>query len=101
MIKIMLTCAAGMSTSMVVNKMRQAAEVKGIEAEIKAYSVSEFEDVVPNYDIVLVAPQVKYQFEAFNKRCVELGKMCGLIEMMDYGMMKGDKILDQAIALKA
>ena len=32
--KIFLCCAAGMSTSMVVNKMKQAATEKGIEAEI-------------------------------------------------------------------
>ncbi len=46
MIKIFLCCAAGMSTSMVVNKMRQAAQHEGIEAEINAYSISAFETEV-------------------------------------------------------
>ena len=34
--KILLLCAAGMSTSLMVKKMTEAAEKKGIEVEIKA-----------------------------------------------------------------
>lgn len=97
--KIFLCCSAGMSTSMLVNKMQQAAKQKGIECEINAYSISEFEDRLRENDVCLVAPQVKFQFENFKHRAEEQGKACGLIEMIDYGMMKGDEILNQAIAL--
>ena len=61
MIKIFLCCAAGMSTSMVVNKMRQAAESADVKAEINAYSISAFETEVKKHDVCLVAPQVKYK----------------------------------------
>lgn len=37
MVKIKLFCASGMSTSVLVGKMRDAAKVKGIECEINAY----------------------------------------------------------------
>ena len=36
MIKIRLFCAAGMSTSLLVNKMKAAAKEKGLEADIEA-----------------------------------------------------------------
>lgn len=36
MVKILLVCSAGMSTSMMVNKMKDAAAAKGVEAEIWA-----------------------------------------------------------------
>lgn len=39
--KIFLCCAAGMSTSMVVNKMKQAAMQKGIAAEIIAVAMEQ------------------------------------------------------------
>ena len=39
--KILLVCAAGMSTSLLVNKMKQAAKEMGIEVEIDALPVSE------------------------------------------------------------
>lgn len=97
--KIFLCCSAGMSTSMLVNKMKASATQKGVDCEINAYSVSEFEDRLRENDVCLVAPQVKFQFEHFNDRAKEDGKVCGLIEMLDYGMMNGDKVLDQAIKL--
>lgn len=100
MIKIFLCCAAGMSTSMVVNKMRQAAEAADIKAEINAYSISAFETEVKKNDVCLVAPQVKYKFAEFSKRCAEENVGCGQIDMMQYGMMKGKEILQQAINLK-
>ena len=52
--KIFLCCAAGMSTSMVVNKMKQAATQKGIEAEIIAVAMEEFDSTLPKYDCCLL-----------------------------------------------
>ncbi|OAN13060.1 PTS sugar transporter subunit IIB [Photobacterium jeanii] len=97
--KIFLCCAAGMSTSMLVNKMEQAAKDKGIECEISAHSIAEFEDCLKWSDVCLVAPQVKFKFEEFKQAAEAQGKACGLIDMMNYGMMKGDVVLEQAIAL--
>ncbi|MGR5144614.1 PTS sugar transporter subunit IIB [Photobacterium sp. DNB23_23_1] len=99
MIKIFLCCSAGMSTSMVVSKMRSAAESKGVDVDIMAYSISEFEDVLPQYDVCMVAPQVRFKFVDFKARCDESNKVCGQIEMMHYGMLNGEAILDQALAL--
>lgn len=97
--KIFLCCSAGMSTSMLVNKMREAAQQKGLSCEINAYSITEFEERLRQNNVCLVAPQVKFQFEHFKQRATEEGKACGLIDMLDYGMMKGDVILDQAVKL--
>ena len=36
MVKILLVCSAGMSTSFMVNKMKDSAKARGIEAEIWA-----------------------------------------------------------------
>ncbi|MFM2484648.1 PTS sugar transporter subunit IIB [Celerinatantimonas yamalensis] len=95
---IFLCCAAGMSTSMVVNNMRKVAAEKNIDVVIEAYSISEFEDMLPLNDICMVAPQVSYKFKDFNKRCEELGKKCYKIEMKAYGMLNGESILNQALS---
>ena len=97
--KIFLCCSAGMSTSMLVNKMLHAAQAKGIECTINAYSITEFEESLAENDVCLVAPQVKFKFDDFKQRAEEAGKACGLIDMMSYGMMKGDAVLEQAIEL--
>ena len=72
--KIFLCCAAGMSTSMVVNKMKQAAAQKGIEAEIIAVAMEEFDNTLPKYDCCLLGPQIKYKFEEFKKKAEAAGK---------------------------
>ncbi|WP_064607854.1 PTS sugar transporter subunit IIB [Photobacterium sp. J15] len=97
--KIFLCCSAGMSTSMLVKKMQDAANNQGLECSINAYSISEFEPALAENDVCLVAPQVKFQYESFKSRAEQKGKACGLIDMMDYGMMKGDVILKQAVEL--
>lgn len=97
--KIFLCCAAGMSTSMVMNKMKQAAAAKGIAVDIIAVSMDDFDHTLPNYDCCLLGPQIKYKFEEFNKKATAVGKKVAIIDSMDYGMMRGDKILDAALAL--
>ena len=99
MVKIFLCCAAGMSTSMVVNKMRQAAAQQGVEAEIAAVSMDEFDHALPNYDCCLLGPQIKYKFDEFKTKAAAVNKPVAVINSMDYGMMRGDKIFKEALAL--
>ncbi len=61
--KILLCCSAGMSTSMLVKKMEQAAEIKGIKCKIDAMSVNAFEEAIKEYDVCLLGPQVRFQLE--------------------------------------
>ena len=99
--KIFLCCAAGMSTSMVVKKMKEAALQKGIEVEIIAVGMDEFDATLPNYDCCLIGPQIKYKQAEFKAKGEALGKKVAVINAMDYGMMKGEKILNDALALIA
>jgi cellobiose PTS system EIIB component len=99
MIKILLCCAAGMSTSMVVNKMKQAATAKGLDVEINAVGMEEFESHYNQYDCYLLGPQIKYKLADFKAKADAVGKPIGVINSMDYGMMKGEKILSDAIAM--
>ena len=59
--KILLVCAAGMSTSLLVNKMKESAIEKGIEIDIEALPISECSTVIDSVDIVLLGPQVRFQ----------------------------------------
>lgn len=50
-------------------------------------------------DIVLLGPQVKYEQAKLQAIADPLGKKVAVIDMMDYGMMKGDAVLDKALKL--
>ncbi|WP_165313663.1 PTS sugar transporter subunit IIB [Vibrio ziniensis] len=99
MAKILLCCAAGMSTSMVVKKMLQAAEQKNIAVEINAVGLDEFDANLANYDCFLLGPQIKYKLNDFKVKADAVNKPIAVINQMDYGMMKGGKILDEALAM--
>lgn len=99
--KIVLCCAAGMSTSMLVQKMKTEATKRALALEIEAVPVSEIESLLASADIVLLGPQVQYEFQRLAALAAPLGKPVAVIDMMDYGTMRGDKVLDKAIALMA
>ncbi|OPJ55658.1 PTS sugar transporter subunit IIB [Alkalithermobacter paradoxus] len=99
MIRIGLFCAAGMSTSMLVEKMRKVAKEKGVEATINAYPESEMEKRVEEIDVALLGPQVKFMLSKAQGICQPKGVPVQVINTMDYGMMNGEKVLNEAIKM--
>lgn len=99
--KIFLCCSAGMSTSMVAKKMKQAADAKNIETEIVAVSMEEFDSTIQKYDCCLLGPQIKYKLAEFKAKADNFNKPIDVINQMDYGMMNGEKILAHALKLIA
>lgn len=98
---IMLVCSAGMSTSLLVTKMQKAAEEKGMDAEIFAVSASEADQNMDSKDIdvLLLGPQVRFMKAQFEQKVAPKGIKLDVINMADYGMMNGEKVLAQAEAL--
>ena len=60
MLTIRLFCAAGMSTSLLVNKMIEEAKKEGKEVDIVAYPVNELDRRLAGVDAALLGPQVGY-----------------------------------------
>ncbi|MBL3645324.1 PTS sugar transporter subunit IIB [Peribacillus frigoritolerans] len=96
--KILLVCAAGMSTSLLVNKMNDAAKDRGIEIDIVALPISECSKAAVEVDVVLLGPQVRYQ-KAQVDAIVDGRVPVEVIEMRAYGTMNGSAILDRALEL--
>ena len=99
---IMLACAAGMSTSMLVKRMQDAAKAEGKDYEIFAKSTSDIDaELASDHkpDVLLLGPQVGYLKNDVKKKTDEAGIPMDVINMMNYGMMKGDKVLAAAEAM--
>lgn len=94
---IVLFCAAGMSTSLLVTKMQNAAQEKGYECQIAAYSLNEMDKYGPEADCILLGPQVRYQKDKVAAALPDKPLM--VIDMALYGMMKGKEVLEAAIQL--
>ena len=96
MLVIRLFCNEGMSTSLLVTKMRLAATNQGIDADIAAYPVSELADRIEGIDCALLGPQVAYLKDKAQKSCQSKGIPMDVIPMIDYGMCNGAKVLEFA-----
>lgn len=92
--KIILLCAAGMSTSLLVNKMRQVAEDESETYEIDAYPIAEAIEKAADADVILLGPQVRFQ-ESKVKQMLPDRKVAS-IDMRAYGTMNGKLVLEQA-----
>lgn len=97
--KIFLCCAAGMSTSMLVERMKQSAASRDIDVDITAVPVSEFDQIIEDADVILLGPQVKFQLQRLSAVAEPQGVPVAAIDMMQYGSMQGDKVLDHALSL--
>lgn len=97
--KILLCCVSGMSTSMLVNRMRAVAKEKNVPVEIDAVGIEKFEESIKVYDIALLGPQIKFKFSEFEKLANAANKKIMVIDSIDYGSMRGDKVLSDAIKL--
>ena len=97
--KIMLVCAAGMSTSLLVTKMEAAAKDEGYECKIFALPFSDAPRVLEDVDVILLGPQVRFQKSAIEK--LAAGRKAGpipvdVIDMRDYGTMNGKAVFAMA-----
>lgn len=94
---IVLFCTAGMSTSMLVEKMKAAAKERGYDCDIKAYAMSKVKEYGNQADMILLAPQIRFNLQDVRKKCP--GIPVEAIDMTDYGTMNGEKVIGKVIEI--
>ncbi|MGD8107976.1 PTS sugar transporter subunit IIB [Pantoea sp. FN0302] len=101
--RIILACAAGMSTSMVVTRMEKEAAARGLNYQIYAIPEQELREELQNYAgevaVVLLGPQVRFKLEENRKLTDSQRIPIAVIDTLAYGTLNGAKVLDQALAL--
>ncbi|SDK19999.1 PTS sugar transporter subunit IIB [Sediminibacillus albus] len=96
---ILLACSAGMSTSLLVSKMKEAAEAKGIDAEIWAVAQDKAPKEMERADVLLIGPQMRFMKKKFSKTAEEVGIPLDVIDPMAYGRVDGEAVLNKALEL--
>lgn len=99
MVKIMLACSAGMSTSLLVTKMEAAAKELGVESTIWAISEANIDKEIENCDVLLLGPQVRFMLNKATEIAKPYNVPVEVINMMHYGTCNGKAVLDRAIEL--
>lgn len=98
--KVLLVCAAGMSSSLLEAKTIQAAKRRGHELDIHAVSVGEiaiFDFGAKTLDLILIAPQVRYKKKSLTQLAAPYGIRVEDIDPVTFGMVDGEKLFQKII----
>ncbi|QDZ95711.1 PTS sugar transporter subunit IIB [Bacillus altitudinis] len=97
--RILLACSSGMSTSLLVTKMKAYAESIGEEAEIWAVGQDQAKKEMAHADVVLIGPQMSFLKGDLQKEAQKYGIEVEVIDMQAYGLADGQKAYEQAVSL--
>ncbi|MDR1307879.1 MAG: PTS sugar transporter subunit IIB [Treponema sp.] len=96
---ITLLCNAGMSTSVLVEKLKEDGKAMGIDLDVDALPVETQDNRMEHTDILLLGPQVRYLLKKFQDRYNGKIPVIMVMNMSDYGLQNTKKILGDALAL--
>lgn len=97
--RILLACSSGMSTSLLVSKMKEVAESKGIEVEIWAVSQDKVPSEMERADVLLIGPQMRFLKKKLASDAEKVGIPLDVIDSVDYGRIDGEAVLNKALEL--
>ena len=96
--KILLCCNAGMSSSILVKKIKDIASQNGEDIEVTAVASSAIKDEVGKWDVCLVGPQMMF---AVNSIKEQLNIPVASIDPRSYAMADGAAVIEFAKKLLA
>jgi PTS system cellobiose-specific IIB component len=100
MYKVIVMCATAMSSGLVAKKIQEEASGRGLELSAECLSGLQYKQAdLSDVDLILLAPQIrgqKNQIDAFlSAQGWKTSTM--VIDMQDYGLIRGAVILDKAL----
>ncbi|MGL5427729.1 MAG: PTS sugar transporter subunit IIB [Cetobacterium sp.] len=96
MVKILLACSSGMSTSLLVNKMKKIAVENNLEVDITAVPECLAQNHFENLSILLLGPQIKHLEEKMKIASKDKFPVI-TIDTQKYGKMDGLGVLKDVI----
>lgn len=98
--KILLICSGGMSTHILMQSLEKEAK----KMEIANYSADaigayELDDYQKDFDVILVAPQIRFKFDTYEKHAKNHNKLVYQIQPMEYNPIGAPKLLQNVLKL--
>lgn len=97
MIDVVLVCLAGMSTNVMRGKIEQAAQAADVPMSVRAIGFDDVDRYARDADIIVLGPQIRYAEESIREKAEKAkpGIPVIVMESVDFGMMRGDKVFQQ------
>lgn len=93
---ILLCCCAGMSTSLLVSKMKKSALEQKLDYRIWAIPIEAVSREIDQADVLLLGPHVRYLYNEFKQLGEKKGIPVAVIDMAHYGTFNGADVLKVA-----
>jgi PTS system cellobiose-specific IIB component len=93
---ILLCCCAGMSTSLLVSKMKKRALEQNLQYRIWAIPIEAVYREIDQADVLLLGPHVRYMYNEFNELGRKKGIPVAIIDTVHYGTFNGADVLRDA-----
>ena len=101
--QVIFACAGGMSTSLLVNKIRKEALERSLDFDFIAISeqllYQHLNSDSDNIVAVLLGPQMRFALDESKKQTEKLGIPIDIIDPVAYGTMNASKVLDQILQM--
>lgn len=91
-----LICMAGISTSLMVNKMRRLIQSENLEITVTAMSERAFQGYEGQTDVLLLGPQLGHRYESLKKQYESRNIRIDRIDPEAFGAMDARAVLEQA-----
>jgi PTS system cellobiose-specific IIB component len=92
--KIRLFCAGGLTTTLLVNKMKAAATAMGYDVDISAHPVIELNEKGAHCDLIILGPQIASSLKEVEAKFPHQKVM--VCDMVAFGNIDAKKILEKA-----
>ena len=97
MIKLIVCCSHGMSSSALMQKMRNYIVQEGIDAEVHAATTSQIMSHEIEFDIIMLGPQILFEKNKLQKEFPD--KLVEVIPMQSYGRLDGENVVKLGLQL--
>lgn len=99
--RILLCCAGGFSTNVLMQNMKkvvkESAKLNIEDFQFTAIPADSLEEVIENWDVVLVGPQVSHKTDFIESVCKPRNVPFAVIDKDVYGAMDGATVLKLAL----
>lgn len=97
MINILLMCAGGFSSSLLMQRTQAAADQTKYEFKVNAVAYDQNCPLIKTADVVLLGPQVRFHLDEFKRLFPD--KPVDVISMPAYGACDGVAVFKQAVSV--
>lgn len=98
--KLLLICSGGMSTHILMASMeKEAKRLELADYSSDAIGANELEDYSKDFDIMLIAPQIKFKYATYEAYAKENNKKIYQIQPMEYTPVGAPKLVQHIIQI--